>query len=92
MGPISKLLTTELRCVASTECQIAPILANEGRKVIAIRNNNLLSNVQKIQGIKVIHQQFDQQLKAILSSAQYDKLKVGRQQAMRRATQARLGW
>jgi hypothetical protein len=72
--------------------QIGPILANEGPKVIAIRNNNLLSNVQKIQGIKAIHQQFDQQLKAILLSAQYDKLKVGRQQAMRWATQARLGW
>src|SRR5690349_12072056 len=27
--------------------KITPILANEGRKVIAIRNNNLLSNVQK---------------------------------------------
>ena len=72
--------------------QIAPILANEGRKIIAIRNNNSLSNVQKVQGIKAIHQQFDQQLKAILSSAQYDKLKVGRRQAMRWATQARLGW
>jgi hypothetical protein len=72
--------------------QIAPILANEGRKVVAIRNNNSLSNVQKIQGIKAIPQQSDQQLKAILSSAQYDKLKVGRQQAIRWATQARLGW
>src|SRR5436309_15226699 len=72
--------------------QIAPILANEGRKVITIRNNNSLSNVQKVQGIKAIHQQFDQQLKAILSSAQYDKLQVGRRQAMRWATQARLGW
>jgi hypothetical protein len=29
--------------------QIAPILANEGRQVIAIRNNNSLSNVQKTQ-------------------------------------------
>jgi len=33
----------------------------------------------------------DQQLKAILSSAQYDKLKVGSHQAMRWVTQARLG-
>jgi hypothetical protein len=72
--------------------QIAPILANEGRKVIAIRNNNSLTNVQKMQGVKAIHQQFDQQLKAILSFAQYDKLKVGRQQAMRWVTQKRLGW
>jgi len=72
--------------------QIAPVLANEGRKVIAIRNNNSLTNVQKMQGVKAIHQQFDQQLKAILSSAQYDKLKVARKQASRWVTQARLGW
>jgi len=72
--------------------QIAPVLANEGRKVIAIRNNNSLTNVQKMQGVKAIHQQFDQQLKTILSSAQYDKLKVARKQASRWVTQARLGW
>ena len=69
-----------------------PILANEGRKVIAIRNNNSLSNVQKMQGVKAIQQQSDPQLKAILSSAQYEKLKVVRQGALRWVTQARLGW
>jgi len=87
-----KCLQQYLSVSPQQSAQIAPILANEGRKVIAIRNNNSLSNVQKVQGIKAIHQQFDQQLKAILSSAQYDKLQVGRRQAMRWATQARLGW
>jgi hypothetical protein len=72
--------------------QIVPILANEGRKVIAIRNNNSLSNVQKMQGVKATQQQSDPQLKAILSSAQYEKLKVVRQGALRWVTQARLGW
>jgi hypothetical protein len=69
-----------------------PILAHEGQKVVAIRDNNSLSKVQKIQGIKALHRQSDPQLKAILSSAQYDKLKVGREQAIRWVTQARLGW
>lgn len=72
--------------------QIAPILANEGRKVIAIRNNNSLSDAQKIQEVKDLQKQSDQQLKAILSSAQYDKLKVVRYQAVRWVTQKRLGW
>jgi hypothetical protein len=49
--------------------QIVPILANEGRKVMAIRNNNSLSNVQKTQGVKTLQKQSDPQLKAILSSA-----------------------
>jgi len=72
--------------------QIVPILANEGRKVIATRNNNSLSDVQKIQEITSLQKQSDPQLKAILSSAQYDKLKAVRYQAVRWVTQKRLGW
>ena len=72
--------------------QIVPILANEGRKVIAIRNNNSLSNVQKSEAVKTLQKQSDPQLKAILSSAQYDKLEVVRYQVVRWVTQKRLGW
>jgi hypothetical protein len=72
--------------------QIVPILANEGRKVIAIRNNNSLSNVEKTQEVTSVQKQSDPQLKAILSSAQYDKLKVIRYQVVRWVTQKRLGW
>jgi hypothetical protein len=72
--------------------QIAPILANEGRKVIAVRNNNSLSDAQKIQEVKSLQKQSAPQLKAILSSAQYDKLKLVRYQAVRWITQKRLGW
>ena len=72
--------------------QIAPILANEGQKVITIRNNNSLSDSQKREEVKSLQKQSDPQLKEILSSAQYDKLKVGRYQAVRWVTQKRLGW
>ena len=72
--------------------QIAPILANEGRKVLTIRNNNSLSDVQKTEEVKTLQKQSDPQLKAILSSAQYDKLKVVRYQVVRWVTQKRLGW
>jgi len=72
--------------------QIVPILANEGRKLIATRNNNSLSDVQKIQEVTSLQKQSDPQLKAILSSAQYDKLKVVRYQVVRWVTQKRLGW
>ena len=72
--------------------KIAPILANEGRQVMAIRNNNSLSNVQKTQEVTSLQKQSDPQLKAILSSAQYDKLKVVRYQAVRWVTPKRLGW
>jgi hypothetical protein len=72
--------------------KISPILSNEGRQVIAIRNNNSLSDAQKIQEVKSLQRQSDPQLKAILSSAQYDKLEVVRYQAVRWLTQKRLGW
>ena len=72
--------------------QIAPILANEGRKVLTIRNNNSLSDVQKTEEVKTLQKESDPQLKAILSSAQYDKLKVVRYQVVRWITQKRLGW
>jgi len=71
--------------------QIMPILANEAREIIAIRNNNSFSNIQKREGIRAIHQQSDEQLKPILTPAQHEKLKLARQQAMRWATEARLG-
>ena len=72
--------------------KIAPILSDEGRQVIAIRNNNSFSDAQKIQEVKSLQRQSDPQLKAILSSAQYDKLEVVRYQAVRWLTQKRLGW
>jgi hypothetical protein len=85
-------LQQNLSVSTQQSAKIAPILANEGRKVIAIRNNNLLSNVQKTQEVKAVQKQSDPQLKTILSPAQYEKLQVGRRQAMRWTTQARLGW
>jgi hypothetical protein len=87
-----RCLQQQLSMSPQQSAKIVPILANEGRKVIAIRNDNLLSNVQKTEGVKALQKQSDPQLKAILSPAQYDKLQVGRQRAMRWTTQARLGW
>lgn len=72
--------------------QIATILAKEGRKVMAIRNENSLSDTQKIQEVKNLQKQSDPQLKAILSSAEYDKLQAVRYQVVRWITQKRLGW
>jgi len=85
-------LQQNLSVSSQQSAQIAPILANEGRKVMEIRNNNSLSNVQKTQEVTSLQKQSDPQLKAILSSAQYDKLQVVRYQAVRWITQKRLGW
>ena len=67
--------------------KILPILADEVPKVEAIKNDNSLSKVQKIQQIKAIHQQTDPQIKAILSQEQYQKLQAIRRQAIQDAVQ-----
>ena len=53
--------------------KILPILADEAPKVEAIKNDNSLSKVQKMQQIRAIHQQTDPQMKAILSKATVPK-------------------
>jgi hypothetical protein len=52
MAQYQSCLQQQLSVSPQESAKIVPILANEGRKVIAIRNNNLLSNVQKIQEVK----------------------------------------
>jgi Spy/CpxP family protein refolding chaperone len=57
--------------------------------VEAIKNNNSLSKLQKVQKIRAIHQQTDPQIKAILAPSQYQKLQAIRQQAIQEAVQKR---
>jgi Spy/CpxP family protein refolding chaperone len=69
--------------------KILPILAAEVPKVNAIKNDNSIGKIQKIQQLRAIHQQTDPQMKAILSPEQYQKLQTIRQQTIRDATQPR---
>jgi hypothetical protein len=62
--------------------KILPILADEGTKVRAIKDDRSLSTMQRAQRIKAIHQQNDPQMKAILSSAQYQKLQAMRHKSI----------
>jgi len=84
-------ISQQLNLTPQQKVKILPILRDEGPKVQAIKNDNSLSKIQKIQQIKAIHQQTDPQMKAILSPAQYQKLQAIRQQAIREAIQTRHG-
>src|SRR5216117_2380103 len=64
-GQYQSCLQQYLGVSPQQSAQIAPILANEGRKIIAIRNNNSLSNVQKTEEVKSVQKQSDPQLKEI---------------------------
>src|SRR5207245_4833521 len=77
----------QLDLTPQKKVKILPILADEGPKVEAIKNDNSLSKIQKIQQIRVINRQTDPQMNAILSPAQYQKLQAIRQQAIKDAVQ-----
>jgi periplasmic protein CpxP/Spy len=82
-------ISQQLNLTPQQKAKVLPILGEEGPKVEAIKNDNSLSKVQKIQQIRAIHQQTDPQMKAILSPEQYQKLKAIRQQAIKDAVQGR---
>jgi Spy/CpxP family protein refolding chaperone len=82
-------IAKELNLTPDQKAKILPLLQAEVPKVNAIKNDNSLNRMQKVQQIKAIHQQTDPQMKSILTPAQYEKLKTIRQQAIRDAIQSR---
>ena len=88
-GAMSKAeaIAQQLNLTPQEKEKILPILAAEVPKVNAIKNDNSLSRIQKMQQVRAIHQQTDPQMKAILSPEQYQKLKQIRLQAVKNAAQ-----
>ena len=83
----AQAIAQELKLTPQQKEKILPVLAAEVPKVHAIKNDNSLSKVQKMQQLKAIHQQTDPQMKAILSPEQYQKLKEIRVKALHDAAQ-----
>jgi Spy/CpxP family protein refolding chaperone len=86
----AQAIAQQLNLTPQQKEKILPILAAEVPKVEAIRHDNSLSKIQKIQQLRAIHQQTDPQMKAILSPEQYQKLQAIRQQTIKDATQFRM--
>ena len=90
-GAMSKAqaIAQQLNLTPQQKEKILPILAAEAPKVNAIKNDNSLSKMQKMQQVRAIHQQTDPQMKSILTPEQYEKLKQIRLQAVKDAVQGR---
>lgn len=88
-GGVSKAeaISQQLALTPQQKIKVLPVLRDEVSKVQAIKNDNSLSKMQKVQQIKAIHQQTDPQMKAILTPEQYQKLQAVRLQTIREATQ-----
>jgi periplasmic protein CpxP/Spy len=85
----AQAIAQQLNLTPQQKEKVLPILADEVPKVNAIKNDNSLSKMQKMQQLRAIHQQTDPQMKAILSPQQYQKLQTIRQQTIRDAVQGR---
>jgi len=85
----AEAIAKQLDLTPQQKLKVLPILRDEAPKVKAIKEDNQLSKVQKIQQIRAIHQQTDPEMKAILSKEQYEKLQGIRQQAIKDAIQSR---
>jgi hypothetical protein len=85
----AQAIAQQLNLTPQQKEKILPILADEVPKVQAIKNDNSLSKMQKMQHLRAIHQQTDPQMKAILSPEQYQKLKTIRQRTIGDAVQGR---
>ena len=85
----AEAMAQQLNLTPQQKEKVLPILADEVPKVRAIKNDNSLSKMQKMQQLRAIHQQTDPQMKATLSPEQYQKLQTIRQQTIRDAVQGR---
>ena len=85
----AQAIAQQLNLTPQQKEKILPILAAEAPKVNAIKNDNSLSKVQKMEQVRAIHQQTDPQMKSILTPEQYEKLKQIRLQAVKDAVQGR---
>jgi len=92
-SPMSKAqaMAQQLNLTPQQKEKVLPILAAEVPKVRAIKNDNSLTKIQKIQQLNALHRQNDPQMKAILSPEQYQKLQGIRQQTIREAIQTQHG-
>jgi periplasmic protein CpxP/Spy len=81
-------ISQQLNLTPEQKAKVLPILAAEAPKVQAVKSDNSLSRMQKMQQVRAIHQQTDPQMKAILSPEQYQKLQAIRQQAIKDAIQS----
>ena len=87
----AQAIAQQLNLTPQQKEKILPILAAEVPKVRAIKNDNSLSTMMKMQQLRAVHQQSDPQMKAILSPEQYQKLQGIRRQTIREATQGSMG-
>jgi Spy/CpxP family protein refolding chaperone len=78
----------QLHLTREQEKQLIPILKAQEPQLQAIRNDQSLSRVEKLQRLQAVHDQSNPQVKAILTPAQFQQLQEIRQKRRAQLLQA----
>jgi hypothetical protein len=84
-------LATQLALTPEQKRQLMPILVAEAPKIEAIKADDSLSKIQKLQKLRAVHDETAPQVKAILSPDQYQKLQGIRKQELAQAVKKKAG-
>jgi Spy/CpxP family protein refolding chaperone len=84
-------LSKQLKLTPEQKLQLLPVLKGEGPKVQAIKSNTSLTDAQKLEQLKAVHQETDPQVKAILSPEQYEQFQKIRQKEIQQAVKKKIG-
>jgi periplasmic protein CpxP/Spy len=73
----------QLNLTPEQKGKLLPILEAEAPKPKAIKSDTTLTNLQKLEKIRAIHQETDPKVKSILNATQYEQWPTIREQEMR---------
>jgi len=79
----------QLNLTPAQKLKLIPILKAEAPKIEAIKTNTSLSPLQKMEQLKAVHDETDPQVKAILTSDQYQTLQRIRREEILQAIRNR---
>ena len=85
------MVVKQLNLSPEQKIKLMPILEDEAPKVEAIKANASLTNFQKLQQLRALHEQTNPQVQAILSPQQYEQLQQIREHELEQTIQKKRG-
>ena len=85
------MVVKQLNLSPEQKIKLMPILEDEAPKVEAIKANASLTNLQKMEQLRALHEQTNPQVQAILSPQQYEQLQQIRRHELEQTIQKKRG-
>jgi outer membrane murein-binding lipoprotein Lpp len=85
------MVVKQLNLSPEQKIKLMPILEDEAPKVEAIKANASLTNLQKMEQLRALHEQTNPQVQALLSPQQYEQLQQIRRHELEQTIQKKRG-